>query len=125
MDCTMGFKLDRYRVRLVLLQGEQELLRASLPPPSIFWTGKPARALLESLSIWLDTRLRVAFAAVDSADGWSLELTDELGIGCHTVFYEVFPVERRRAHRRRLRGVDDFREVHQLCLLDRLDGGGR
>ena len=125
MDCTMGFKLDRDRVRLVLLQGEQELLRASLPPSSIFWTGKPARALLESLSIWLDTRLRVAFAAVDSADGWSLELTDELGIGCRTVFYEVFPVERRRGRRRRLRGVDDFRDVHQLCLLDRLAGGGR
>ena len=30
----MAFKLDRDRVRLVLVQGERELLRASLPPPA-------------------------------------------------------------------------------------------
>jgi hypothetical protein len=124
MEYTMAFKLDRDRVRLVLIQGEQELLRASLPPPARFWSGnKAVKALLESLALWLDTRLRVVFAAADPADGWSLELTDELGIGCRTLFYEVFPVEPRRLRRRRLGGVGDFRDVHQLCLLDLLTGG--
>jgi len=63
------------------------------------------------------------FAAADPADGWSLELTDELGMGCRTLFYEVFPVEPRRLRRRRLGGVGDFRDVHQLCLLDLLTAG--
>jgi hypothetical protein len=87
MECTMGFKLDRDRVRLVLIQGDQELLRAARAPPVSFWSGKPAKATPESLPLWLDTRLRVVFAAADPTDGWSLELTDELGIGCRTVFY--------------------------------------
>jgi len=123
MEYTMAFKLDRDRVRLVLVQGDQELLRASLPLPERFWSGKPAKALLESLALWLDTRLRVVFAAADPADGWSLELTDELGIGCRTLFYEVVPIKPRRVRRRRLGGIGDFRDVHQLCLLDRLAGG--
>jgi hypothetical protein len=121
MEYSMAFKLDRDRVRLVLVHGEEELLRASLPPPARFWSGKPAKALLESLALWLDTSLRVVLSAADPADGWSLELTDELGIGCRTLFYEVVRVEP-RARRRRLGGVDDFRDVHQLCLLDRLAG---
>jgi hypothetical protein len=123
MEVTMAFKLDRDRVRLVLMQGERELLRASLPPPAHFWSSKPVKALLESLAIWLDTRLRVVFAAAEPADGWSLELTDELGIGCRTVFYEVVPVPARG--RPRVRGDDDFGDVRQLCLLDRIAGARR
>ena len=123
MEYTMAFKLDRDRVRRGLMQGDRELLRASLPPPAHFWSGKPAKALLESLAMWLDTSLRVVLSAADPADGWSLELTDELGIGSRTMFYEVVAVEPKRGRRRRLRGVGDFRDVHQLCLLDRLGGG--
>lgn len=122
---TMAFRLDRDRVRLTLMQGEEELLRASLPPPARFWTGKPARALLESLALWLDARLRVVLDARDPADGFCLELTDELGTGNRTLFYDVVPVERRRRRPARLRGVGDFRDVHQLCLLERLTGGNR
>ncbi len=126
MEYRMAFKLDRDRVRLVLMQGRHELLRASLPPPARFWSGKPAKALLESLAMWLDTSLRVVFAAGDPVDGWSLELTDELGIGCRTVFYEVVAAAPCKSGRPlRLRGVGDFRDVRQLCLLDRLDGGDR
>jgi len=124
MEVTMAFKLDRDRVRLVLVQGERELLRASLPPPAHFWSSKPVKALLESLAIWLDTSLRVVFAAADPAGGWSLELTDELGIGCRTLFYEVVPVPT-RGRSQQLRGVDDFRDVRQLCLLDRMAGSRR
>lgn len=122
---TMVFKLDPDRVRLTLMRGEDELLRACLPPPDQFWTGKPAKALLESLAIWLDARLRVVLDAKDPADGFSLELTDEVGTGHRTLFYEVVTVERARRRPSRLRGVGDFRDVHQLCLLDRLSGGGR
>ena len=122
---TMAFKLDRDRVRLVLTHEGNELLRACLPPPDQFWTGKPAKALLESLAIWLDAKLRVVLSADDPAAGFSLELTDEVGTGHRTLFYEVVTVERARRRPARLRGVGDFRDVHQLCLLDRLSGGGK
>lgn len=65
MQTTMAFKLDRDRVRLVLVQGGRELLRASLPPPAQFWSAQPVKALLEGLATWLDTSLRVVFAAAD------------------------------------------------------------
>jgi hypothetical protein len=123
--CTMAFKLDQERVRLSLMRGEDELLRACLPPPAQLWSCKPARALLESLALWMDVRLRVVLSATDPAAGSSLDLTDELGIGLRTVHYEVERAMRRRRRPARLRGVDDFREVRQLCLLDRLAGGGR
>jgi hypothetical protein len=122
MQTTMALKLDGEQLRLVLVQGERELLRAVLPPPARHWSAQPVKALLEGLATWLDTRLRVVFAAVDPAAGWSLALTDELGVGCRTVFYEVVPAPGRL---RRLRGVDDFRDLHQLCLLDRIAGGAR
>lgn len=122
---TMAFRLDRDRVRLTLTKGGDELLRASLPPPCQFWTGKPAKALLESLAIWLDAKLRVVLDASDPADGFSLDLTDEVGTGLHTLFYDVVPLERRRRRPARLHGVADLRDVRQLCLLDRLSGGAR
>jgi hypothetical protein len=110
--------------KLLLTKGDDELLRASLPSPARFWSGKPARALLESLAIWLDTTLRVVLSVVEPADGFSLELTDETGTGLRTVFYEVVAVDPKRRRRKRLRGVGNFRDLHQLCLLD-LTGGGR
>lgn len=121
----MAFRLHPNRVRLSLMKGDDELLRACLPPPCQFWTGKPVKALLESLAIWLDAQVHVVLDAKNPADGFSLELTDEIGIGHHTLFYDVVCVERRRRRPARLRGVGDFRDIHQLCLLDRLSGGGR
>jgi hypothetical protein len=124
--CTLAFKLDRDRVRLLLTMGDDELLRASLPTPATFWSGKPAKALLESLSIWLDTSLRVVLSADEPAAGFSLALTDELGTGLRTVFYEVVVAERAPRRRVRLGGpgsAAEFRDVRQLCLLDRRGGG--
>lgn len=124
MQATMALKLDPDRVRLVLIQGERELLRASLPPPARLWAERSARLLLEALSLWLDARLRVVLAAADPAAGFTLDLTDELGVGRHTLYYEVVQAPARERPRR-LRGVDDFRDVRQLCLLDRIAGVGR
>ena len=121
-SCTMTVKQCRDRVWLVLTQGEDELLRACLPPPTTIWSCRPARALLESLAVWLDVQLRVVWCVAEPADGWSLDLTDDLGTELHTVFFDVERIER-RPHRRpvRLRGVGDFRDVHQLRL--QLPGG--
>lgn len=121
--CTVAFKLERDRVRLGLMRGEDELLRACLPPPSRLQSCKAARALLESLATWLDVRLRVVWCAGDPGDASALGLTDELGTGLRTVFYEVEAIARRHRRPARLRGVGDFRDVRQLCLLDAVTGG--
>lgn len=121
---TMTMEFTGSGARLLLTKGADELLCASLPSPARFWTGKPAKALLESLAIWLDTTLHVVLSVVEPADGFSLELTDEGGTGLRTVFFEVATVEPGRRRRKRLRGVGNFRDLHQLRLLD-LAGGGR
>lgn len=124
----MAVRLDREpeRVRMVLTAPSgDELLRCSLPPPEL-WSGNPVKALLESLALWLDTRLRVVFSADDPSDGYLLGLTDEAGTGLPTVLYEVAVAPRGRRRRPvRLRGVGDFQDVHQLRLDDCLTGGAR
>jgi hypothetical protein len=119
---VVAIKQSRERVWLVLTQGEDELLRACLPPPTTLWSCRPARALLESLAVWLDVRLHVAWCVAEPADGWSLDLTDDLGTELHTMFFDVERIERKRRRPARLRGVGDFRDVHQLRLLPPGDG---
>ena len=99
---TMMISLRRSKTHLRLLEGQQLVLRATLPAPAQFWTGKPVKALLESLAIWLDTQVHVVLDAEDKADGFTLELTDETGTGLRTLFYDVQHIERppRRGHTR-------------------------
>lgn len=91
---TMLISLRRSRTHLRLMEGQQLMLRASLPPPDRFWTRGPVKALLESLAIWLDTQIHVVLDADDKADGFTLELTDELGTGLRTLFYDVERIDR-------------------------------
>ena len=96
---TMLISLRRSKTHLRLMAGQQLMLRATLPPPARFWTGKPVKALLESLAIWLDTQLHVVLDADERADGFTLELTDETGTGLRTLFYDVQCRERPRRQR--------------------------
>jgi hypothetical protein len=119
---TMTIKLGSSRTRLLLRQGSDELMRASLPSPAPCCSARPARALLESMALWLDTRLRVVLSADEPATGSCLALTDERGTASPTLFYEVVTAGRARRRPVRLRGVDDFADLRQLSLLD---AGGR
>jgi hypothetical protein len=96
---TMLISLRRTKTHLRLMAGQQLMLRATLPPPAQFWTGKPVKALLESLAIWLDTHIHVVLDAEERADGFTLELTDETGTGLRTLFYDVESHERPRRRR--------------------------
>jgi hypothetical protein len=119
-----SFEKDNDRIRFCLMKGEKELLPASLPPPTKSWSYNPTRTLLESLTMCLDVLLRVVLFAIDPADGYSLDLTDEQ-LGLRNIFYEVELIERGRRHWARLRGVDDFGEIQRLYVFDRCSGGGR
>lgn len=103
--------------RVLVMQGEDELLRAELPPFSRVRHEQGVTRLLEALSLWLDQRVCVALYAADSEHTFRLDLVDELGAGARTVFYAVEPLpvpERRRG--KRLRGVGDFAQMRQLSL---------
>ena len=118
--------MDSYRLllspsskwtKVLLSHGPDELLKALLPPPSQVRHERAAQALIEALSLWLDTTLPVALC-VDAKDAsFCLGLTDEMGIGIRSVFYRVEVTEREIGRRRRgirIPGVGDFRDLRQL-----------
>lgn len=95
--------------------GPDELLRALLPAPSKVRHERAATTFLEGVSLWLDAKLRVVLCVDARAAGFCLGLTDEMGRGIRTVFYEVEVRELEARHRReqRIRGIGDFAELRQ------------
>jgi len=106
------------RTRVLISQGPDELLRAILPSPAVVHHERSVIQFLQGLSLWLDTKLHVVLC-VDAKDaGFCLGLTDEMGIGMRSVYFDV-EVHDRRARRRRgqrIRGVGDFADLRQLYL---------
>lgn len=106
------------RTRVLVMAGSDELLRAVLPPPSRLQHERAAITFLESLALWLNGKLHVVLSVDGKEAGCCLGLTDELGVGVHSLFFEV-EVRDRRARRRRgqrIRGIGDFADVRQLRL---------
>ena len=103
------------RTRALVSHGPDELLRALLPAPLKVRHERAATTFLEGVALWLDTRLRVVLCVDARAAGFCLGLTDEVGRGIRSVFYEVevreFEVRQRRAQR--IRGIGDFADLRQ------------
>ena len=126
--------MDSYRLlmspsskwtKVLLTHGPDELLRALLPPPSQVRHERAAATFLESLSLWLDTTLRVVLSVDAQESGFCLGLTDEMGVGARSVFYCVEVVERGRGRRRGTRiRLGDFGDLRQFRLVPG-DGDGR
>jgi len=106
--------------RVLVSHGPDELLRAILPPPCQVRHERAAASLLEGLALWLDTTLPVVLSVDARQAGFCLGLTDELGLGQHSLYYRVEVSERGgrlRRRGRRIRGVGDFAELRQLSLI--------
>lgn len=103
---------------MLVTQGPDELLRAILPPPASVHHERAAIALLQGLSLWLDAKLHVVLSVDDREAGFCLALTDEMGLGMRSVFFdvEVHDPRARRGRGQRIRGVGDFADLRQLCL---------
>ncbi len=121
--------MDAYKVvlspsskwtRVLVTHGPDELLRAILPSPAQTKHERAAATFLEALALWLDVALPVVLS-VDAPEASScLGLTDEVGVGAHSVFYRVDVVLRGRRHRRRgqrLHGLGAFGDLRQLRLV--------
>jgi hypothetical protein len=96
------------KTRLLLTHGEEEVMRALLPPAR----GVHARAaptVCEGLSLWLGRPLSVVLCADAQGTSSELGLCDGFGFGVTTVHYEVEVVDPRR--RSTLGGFRDLRRV--------------
>ena len=81
------------RTRILLMDGQDEIMRAVLPPAPSLRHRRAATTLLEGLSLWLDSKLHVALSADASDASYYLELVDEFGCAARSLFYEVEVVD--------------------------------
>jgi hypothetical protein len=93
----------------LLLTANEDLLRATLPPPR---HPRAAHMTLAGLSLWLGQPLSVVLCAGEVASSSALNLYDDFGFGAATAHYQVEVVEPGR----RRRGLGSFRELRQLDL---------
>lgn len=118
MKYTVVMVPSATRTRVLLSHGTDELLRAILPPPSAVRHEQAVLAFLQGLSLWLDAKLHVVLSVDAREAGFCLGLTDEMGLGMRSVYFDV-EVHDRRAHRRRgqrIRGIGDFADLRQLYM---------
>jgi hypothetical protein len=118
MQYTVMMVPSSTRTRVLVSHGVDELLRAILPPPSAVHHERAAISFLQGLSLWLDAKLHVVLSVDEQEAGFCLGLTDEMGIGLRSVYFDV-EVHDRRARRRRgqrIRGIGDFADLRQLYL---------
>ncbi len=107
------------RTRVLVTEDSDELLRAVLPSPSQLRHERATITFLEGLALWLDAKLHVVLSVDAKEAGFCLGLTDEMGVGVRSLFFDV-EVRDRRARRRpgrRIRGVGDFVDLRQLRLV--------
>ena len=113
------------RTRVLLSHGPDELLRTLLPSPSQVRHERAAITFLEGLSLWLDAKLHVVLSVDAREAGFCLGLTDEMGVGIRSVYFDVEVLDRgvRRRRGQRIRGIGDFADLRQLYLLSLIPGG--
>jgi hypothetical protein len=105
--------------RVLVTHGPDELLRAALPAPSGMRHERSVPVFLEGLALLFDTSLHVVLSVDGREASCCLGLTDEMGLGLRSLYYEVEVMERgvRRRRGSRLRGVGDFGDLRQLRLV--------
>lgn len=118
MKYTVVIVPSSTRTRVLVTQGPDELLRAILPPPSSVHHERAAITLLQGLSLWLDAKLHVVLSVADREASFCLALTDEMGLGMRSVFFdvEVHDPRARRGRGQRIHGVGDLADLRQLYL---------
>jgi hypothetical protein len=105
------------QTRVSMFMGEDEILRANLPPLSKVRHRRAATTLLEGLSLWTEARVCVALSVGNLESCFAFNLTDELGVGARSIFYVVEVVEKIGKRAARIRGVAEFPKT-QLSLSE-------
>jgi hypothetical protein len=107
------------RTRVLLTRGPDELLRACLPSPPRIWDERSMPVFLEGLALLLDSAVRVVLSVDEQQAALCLGLTDEMGLGRTSLFYQVEVITRpaRRRRGQRIRGIGNFADLRPLRLL--------
>ncbi len=113
---TVAIAATYEETRLLATRGPREVLRARLAPPSYAhrWA---MPLLLESLALAWQQPLRVVLSAESAALSSAWLLTDDLGLGRCTLFYEVELIESEGATEHR--GPAGFDELRRWCRGER------
>jgi hypothetical protein len=114
-------------IRLLLTHGPDEIFRALLPPSRSIRQDRVLPMMIEALAQWVDAPIHVVLSAAAQDVSFCLGLTDELGCGTRSLFYDVEVVERGARRRRgtRIRGIGDFTDLRQLHLVTTPPGRSR
>ncbi len=102
--------------RLLVTLGNDDVLKAVLPPPSQMHR-LAAPTLLEGMSLWFGRRLSVVLCVAGKDESSELNLCDGLGYGKSALHYEVEVVAPGPARTgRRIQGLGGFHDLRQLSL---------
>lgn len=108
---TVVLAPEQTRTRLLVLNGEHDIMKAILGPASQGHR-RAVRTLLEGLSLWQQQTLSVVLHVDDPFDGHALGLCDALGFGERNLHYEVGIALPRT--RRSIRGIGDFGDLRRV-----------
>lgn len=96
----------------VLVQDQTgDRLLARLPPVTAVAHPRAMPSLLEALALWCGEAIPVVLFVDETFDWQRSGLSDALGLGVHSLFFqvEVVPLDhRRRPHAKRLTGLGSF-----------------
>ena len=83
--CWVTVVPSETKTRVLVMRGQDEMLKAELPPFSKVMHETAVKRFLEGLSLWLDQRVCVALSVDEKeVDSFRLDLVDELGAGAQT-----------------------------------------
>ena len=111
---TAVLKTSPRSTRMLVRIHDDDVLKAALhPPPTMHPRAMPV--LLEALSLWHQTPVRVVLCAAEAASWCRLGLLDELHTGLDTVHYTVEVKGYWRDPPQRIAGFGDFRDLRRLA----------
>jgi hypothetical protein len=109
-------KTSQRSTRILIRVGDDDVLKAVLPPPAGPPHPRAIATLLEAMALWHQARVHVVLSAAELAAWFPHGLVDDLWASVDSVHYTVevrFPDE---ARRQRIEGLGCFRDLRQLAL---------
>lgn len=102
--------------RVLVRVGEDDVLKAVLPPPSSPPHPRALPTLLEAMALWHQAPVQAVLSAEELASWSRLGLVDPLLLGEATVHYTVELRPLRRERPQRIDGLGSFEDLRQLAL---------
>lgn len=108
-------KTSERSTRMLIRLGDDDVMKAILPPPPSSPHPRAMATLLEGIALWHQAPVRVVLAAADLDAWYKHGLVDDTWATVDAVHYTVevrYPDEVRQ----RIEGLGSFRDLRQLAL---------